>query len=138
MNDPVVQNNQNLVLNGDFNDRLKEWRPSGMIGLAREFYADELVNFMEVGVGASATQVIKAPKTPGARAGYELTFLCELRPGVSWSGESGWLHIRKSGDVLMSIELTKTPDWGRSSRWNSSRGCIKDHWTNWRSSKMTN
>ncbi|MCW0923063.1 Ig-like domain-containing protein [Pseudomonas sp. RG1] len=106
MNDPVVQNNQNLVLNGDFNDRLKEWRPSGMIGLAREFYADELVNFMEVGVGASATQVIKAPKTPGARAGYELTFLCELRPGVSWSGESGWLHIRKSGDVLMSIELT--------------------------------
>lgn len=106
MNEPVVQKNESLLLNGDFNDRLKEWRTSGRVGLASEFYDGELVNFMEVGVGASATQEVKAPKTPGAQAGYELTFLCELRPGVSWSGESGWLRIRKRGEVLMSIELT--------------------------------
>ncbi|MBV4544499.1 Ig-like domain-containing protein [Pseudomonas triticicola] len=106
MNEPVVQKNKSLLLNGDFNERLKEWRTRGRVGLAKEFYEGELVNFMEVGVGASATQEVKAPKTPGARAGYELTFLCELRPGVSWSGESGWLRIRKRGEVLMSIELT--------------------------------
>ncbi len=119
MNEAVVQKNESLLLNGDFNERLREWRTSGRVGLASEFYDGELVNFMEVGVGASATQEVKAPKTPGAHAGYELTFLCELRPGVSWSGESGWLHIRKRGEVLMSIELTA--EEGRSPELENAR-----------------
>lgn len=110
MNEPVIQKNESLVRNGDFNDRLNEWSRSGVVGLASEFYGNDFIRFMEVGVGASATQVVTAPKTPDAGAGYELTFLCELRPGVSWSEESGWLRIRKGSDVLMSIELTVGED----------------------------
>ncbi|WP_434766525.1 Ig-like domain-containing protein [Pseudomonas triticicola] len=110
MNEPVIQKNESLVRNGDFTELLKEWTPRGAVGLASEFYESEFISFMEVGVGASATQAVTVPKTPNASSSYELTFLCELRPGVSWSGESGWLHIRKGRDVLMSIELTAGED----------------------------
>ncbi|HWH86957.1 MAG TPA: hypothetical protein VNV36_09305 [Pseudomonas sp.] len=110
MNDPVIQGNESLVRNGDFSDRLNEWSRSGTVGRAKELYEGDFVNYMEVGAGGVATQVVTAPKTPAASAGYELTFLCELRPGVAWSGEPGCLRIRKDDEVLMSIDLIAGTD----------------------------
>ncbi|WLH34477.1 hypothetical protein PSH79_21480 [Pseudomonas sp. FP2196] len=107
MNEPVIQANESLVRNGDFNNALSHWTRKGLVGVDADIYEGWLTNFMDVGVGGVATQTITVPKKPDTNARYELTFLCELRTGVSWSGDSGWLRILKGGDVLMSIELKK-------------------------------
>ncbi|WP_277759027.1 hypothetical protein [Pseudomonas sp. A34-9] len=105
MNEPVIHAMQSLVRNGDFNEGLSAWTHKGAVGLGAEYYENVFTNYMELGVGGSATQAVVMPLTPAANASYELTFLCELRPGGSWTGEPGWLRIVKGSDVLMSIEL---------------------------------
>jgi hypothetical protein len=110
MNEPIIQANKSLIQNGDFNDKLNGWIRKGVVGLGEELYGSEFTRFMKVGVGASASQDVTVPKTPDATASYELTFLCELRPGVSWSGEPGRLRILKGSDVLMDIELVRNPE----------------------------
>lgn len=105
MSEPIIQAKESLLRNGDFKDLLNHWIDKGTVAIQNEFYESEFIPFMHVGVGASARQEVVVPKKADASASYELTFLCELRPGFDWSGESGWLCILSGSDVLMNTEL---------------------------------
>ncbi|WP_339491057.1 hypothetical protein [Pseudomonas rhizophila] len=81
MNKPIVLANENLVLNGDFEEWIDYWipGPTGDWGTARDWYEEEgqYLRFLTAGNGASVSQALTAPKDPGAQARYVLTFLCE-------------------------------------------------------------
>lgn len=107
MHEPVIQANQSLVLNGDFTHTLDHWTPKGLVGVTSEMYEDAFISFLVAGVGGSVTQQVSVPKKPDAGASYELTFLCEFRPGADWSGQLGTLRILNGNTELMSIELKR-------------------------------
>lgn len=84
MNKPIILANENLVLNGDFEQWIDHWiqePASGYLGTASDWYEEEgqHVRFLTAGNGASVNQALTAPKDPGAQARYVLTFLCETR-----------------------------------------------------------
>ncbi|PNG44055.1 hypothetical protein A1354_19120 [Pseudomonas asplenii] len=107
MHEPVIQANQSLVLNGDFTQQLDHWTDKGAVGLTSEMYEGAFISFLVAGVGGSVTQQVSVPKKPDAGASYELTFLCEFRPGPDWSGQLGRLRILNGNTELMSIELKR-------------------------------
>ncbi|WLH13857.1 hypothetical protein PSH58_05760 [Pseudomonas hefeiensis] len=84
MNKPIILANENLVLNGDFENWIEHWIQGpipGDLAIGMEWYAeeDQYIRFLTAGDGASVSQALTAPKDPGAQARYVLTFLCETR-----------------------------------------------------------
>ncbi|RON51200.1 hypothetical protein BK666_04770 [Pseudomonas frederiksbergensis] len=83
MRDPVIQADQNLVLNGDFKQATTYWakQPANTpyVDVIWELYQGEQTHLLRVGRDASASQVIEAPKALGPDARYVLSFLCEVR-----------------------------------------------------------
>ncbi|SEN51883.1 hypothetical protein [Pseudomonas sp. NFACC39-1] len=84
MNKPIILANENLVLNGDFEESTDYWTEGpiqGDLGVMRDWYDEEgqYLRFLTIGNGASLSQALTAPKDPGAQARYVLTFLCETR-----------------------------------------------------------
>ncbi|MFJ7314057.1 Ig-like domain-containing protein [Pseudomonas sp. NPDC098747] len=99
MDEPVIQANESLVLNGDFT-HLTGWKRGGLIGTATVNYEGNWVNLLEASDEGWVRQVFKIPVEPGINARYTLSFLCEVR-----HIKSGWLRILKGQDVLLAIEL---------------------------------
>ncbi|RON49032.1 Ig-like domain-containing protein [Pseudomonas frederiksbergensis] len=104
MRDPVIQANQNLVLNGDFTEGTDGWtkHPNGTksVTLVYEMYEGELTGYLRISNDASVSQVIVVPKALGADARYVLSFLCEVR----FSG-TGRLVVEMVGSPGNSQEI---------------------------------
>lgn len=69
MNKPIILANENLVLNGDFEQWIDHWiqePASGYLGTASDWYEEEgqHVRFLTAGNGASVNQALTAPKDP--------------------------------------------------------------------------
>lgn len=84
MGNPVIQANQNLVLNGDFllpyaNGWLKQPPNSRGVAIGSEMYNGEMTRFLRISLDASVSQVIVVPKASDAETRYVLSFLCQVR-----------------------------------------------------------
>ncbi|WP_085689478.1 MULTISPECIES: Ig-like domain-containing protein [unclassified Pseudomonas] len=83
MSNQGVLANQNLVINGSFELILTNWtrypRNSPWITVSSQMYNGTPINTLAAGYGASISQEIVAPITPGQAARYVLKFLCESR-----------------------------------------------------------
>ena len=99
MDEPVIQANESLVVNGDFN-RLTGWKTGGLVGITADFHGLDRVNLLEATNGGWVRQTIKIPMEPSVNARYALSFLCEVR-----HVQSGWVRILRKGDELLAIEL---------------------------------
>ncbi|VVO73424.1 hypothetical protein [Pseudomonas fluorescens] len=99
MDEPVIQANESLVLNGDFTN-LKHWEMRGLIGTSVDWYESERVNLLEASNGGWVRQIIKIPMDPGLNARYRLSFLCEVR-----HNQSGWMRVFRGTQELLAIEL---------------------------------
>ncbi len=85
MDEPVIQANESLVVNGDFN-RLTGWKIGGLVGITADFHGLDRVNLLEATNGGWVRQTIKIPMEPSVNARYALSFLCEVR-----HVQSGWV-----------------------------------------------
>ncbi|MCF4994295.1 hypothetical protein GIW70_07670 [Pseudomonas syringae] len=83
MNNPIIQGNKSLVLNGDFRQAMDFWEKgpinASWLGVATEEYESVLTSFLKAGNRSSVSQEFKVPKNPGAQASYSLSFLCETQ-----------------------------------------------------------
>lgn len=83
MSEPIVQANESLVRNGDFEEGFSHWKKAqgnGWLGTASEPDSDGFqIRFLKAGNGASVSQALTVPKDPGAEARYVLSFQCETR-----------------------------------------------------------
>ncbi len=83
MSNHGVLANQNLVINGSFELILTNWtqypKNSPWITVSSQMYNGTPINTLAAGYGASISQEIVAPITPGQEARYVLKFLCESR-----------------------------------------------------------
>lgn len=109
MGNPVIQANQNLILNGDFllpytNGWLKQPPNSRGVVIGTEMYNGEMTRFLRISLDASVSQVIVAPKTLEADVGYVLSFLCEVRSGVA-----GRLVVAMADKPEIKQEIVLTP-----------------------------
>ncbi|KAA0986048.1 hypothetical protein [Pseudomonas sp. ANT_J28] len=112
MSEPIIQANESLVLNGDFEESCSHWKAgpvnSNWLGTTTEEYEGEWISFLKAGNKSSVSQALKIPVDPGAQARYVLSFLCEMRHieagklVVSIDGQSETLEI--------SLQPGKPPD----------------------------
>lgn len=83
MGNQGVLANQNLVAYGSFESILTGWteypKNSRWVTVSSQKYNGEDINTLSAGYGASVSQEIVAPITPGLEAQYVLKFLCESR-----------------------------------------------------------
>ena len=107
MNEPIIQANHNLVINGDFTQGKTEWKTTGSVGVGEDDSPGGRVKLLMLSHEGWASQEINIPKTPDIDAQYKLCFLCETA-----HTESGWLRVFKGTQALLEIELLpgSTPD----------------------------
>ena len=107
MNEPIVLANENLVLNGDFEEGLSHWKKGPVngdwVGTVEEMHEGFLIRLLEAGNQASVSQALKIPQEPGAQARYVISFLCEMR-----HTEAGKLVIGIDG-VADELEIPLRP-----------------------------
>jgi hypothetical protein len=108
MNDPVIQANASLVLNGDFTKGLQEWvkAPGSQrkIGHGGDSYQGEHILYMTAVAEGSASQQVEVPKKQQADVWYTLRLLYENTAALS-----GWLVVKVDGGAEEAIELKPTP-----------------------------
>lgn len=104
MFEPVIQANDNLVLNGDFREALEFWEKGDNpreISVTGEEYENVQIKVLTAGNCASVSQQFTLPLEPGASARYVLSFLYETRhtdPGKM-------LITAENGTLLREIRL---------------------------------
>lgn len=110
MNEPIVQANHNLVVNGDFTQGKTGWKTMGITGIGEDDSEWGRIKLLILSHEGWASQEIEIPKTPGIDAQYKLSFLCETD-----HTESGWLRVYNETDELLKVELLpgSTPDLGQ-------------------------
>jgi hypothetical protein len=81
MREPIIQADQNLVVNGDFNKALQGWTKGPVspasTAVMQDFYDGEFINYLRTARGASLYQKFPVPKAISARVRYSLSFLYE-------------------------------------------------------------
>ncbi|CAI8744963.1 Carboxypeptidase regulatory-like domain-containing protein [Pseudomonas sp. IT-P395] len=100
MNDPIVQVNENLVCNGDFEERFEYWARTGTVAIGTAYYDNTPVKHIKAPKGAGVTQDVTLPRDPDGNGAYWLSFLWE-----SSFGQSGWVKISQDGINHYCIEL---------------------------------
>jgi hypothetical protein len=120
MRNPVIQANQNLVVNGDFSQAIDNWtkHPSNTRGVSpgEECYQGQMIRFLRVGNGASVSQVVVVPKALGSEARYVLSFLCEVR----YSG-TGRVLIEMVDQPQKNQEIFLSPGQARNEEEDRAR-----------------
>lgn len=105
MNEPVIQADTSLILNGDFSQGLTQWTKgshnSHLIATQSDWYEGERIRYLFMQDGASVSQSMGLPVDRSADARYVLSFLCENRHTAP-----GQLVIRVDGSSeQLDIEL---------------------------------
>jgi len=105
MNEPVIQADTSLILNGDFSQGLTQWTKgshnSHLIATQSDWYEGERIRYLFMQDGASVSQSMGLPVDRSADARYVLSFLCENRHTAP-----GQLVIRVDGSgEQLDIEL---------------------------------
>ncbi|KHA71088.1 hypothetical protein NZ35_22445 [Pseudomonas chlororaphis] len=101
MNDPLVQVNENLVCNGDFEERFECWKKTGAVGLGTAYYDNTDIRHIKAPKGAGVTQDVTLPRDPDGKGAYWLSFLWE-----SSFSQSGWVRISQGETEHYRVELT--------------------------------
>lgn len=99
MNDPVVQTNENLVCNGDFEDGFECWARTGRVAIGTAYY-NKPIKHIKAPKGTGVTQDVTLPANPGGNGAYWLSFLWQ-----SSFGQSGWVKISQGEINHYCIEL---------------------------------
>ncbi|VVO78438.1 hypothetical protein [Pseudomonas fluorescens] len=111
MNEPIIQANESLIRNGDFEKGFSDWKKGltspGSLGLASEIHEGVLIRFLKSGNRSSVSQPLRVPKDPGAQARYILGFWCETR-----HTEAGMLKISSDGQQE-TLEIPLRPGASR-------------------------
>jgi hypothetical protein len=100
MSDPVVRMNENLVCNGDFEERFECWARTGTVVIGTAYYENKPVKHLKAPKGAGVTQDVTLPRDPDGNGAYWLSFLWE-----SSFGQSGWVKISQGEAEHYRIEL---------------------------------
>jgi hypothetical protein len=100
MNDSIVQVNENLVCNGDFEERFECWARTGVVAIGTAYYDNTPVKHIKAPKGAGVTQDLTLPRDPGGNGVYWLSFLWE-----SSFSQSGWVRISQGETEHYRIEL---------------------------------
>jgi hypothetical protein len=83
MNKPIIQGNESLIRNGDFEQGFSNWKKGpinqGWLSRASEINDGELIPLLKSGNKSSVSQILTIPKDPGVPARYVLSFWCETR-----------------------------------------------------------
>ncbi|WP_223490709.1 hypothetical protein [Pseudomonas sp. A-RE-19] len=119
MNSPVIQANESLVQNGDFEQGFSNWKKGptnpDWLGTASEIYEGVPTRFLKAGNESSVSQSLEVPKDPGAQARYVLSFLCETR-----HTESGKLVVSIDGQTE-ELEILLPPGEPRDAEEDQAR-----------------
>lgn len=100
MSDPVVQMNENLVCNGDFEERFDFWVRTGTVAIGTAYYNNAPIKHIKAPKGAGVTQDVTLPRDPDGNGIYWLSFLWE-----SSFSQSGYVRISQGGIEHHRIEL---------------------------------
>ncbi|WP_454562903.1 hypothetical protein [Pseudomonas sp. AIG] len=101
MNEPIVQANRNLLLNGDFSEGTQGWKKSGpSIGIAEDWYEGERIMLLHLSHNSAVSQALEVPRKTAGDAQYRLSFLCE-----TIHQQSGWLRVFKGTEEILTVEL---------------------------------
>lgn len=104
MSEPIIQANRSLVLNGDFIQGKDNWIHKGLVTTGEENYEGDRIKLVNITNGASLSQDLVIPKTPGTEAQYKLSFLAQ-----TVHEEPALLIISKGTLTLAEIELKPAP-----------------------------
>jgi hypothetical protein len=81
MREPIIQADQNLLLNGDFSEELNHWKKGslnpGSAAVMADFHGAEYINYLRAARGSSVFQSFLAPKSISPHVRYCLSFLYE-------------------------------------------------------------
>lgn len=100
MNNPIVQVNENLVCNGDFEERFDCWARTGTVAIGLAYYDNTPVKHIKAPKGTGVTQDVTLPRDPDGNGAYWLSFLWE-----SSFSQSGWVRISQGEIEHYRIEL---------------------------------
>ncbi|WP_311882778.1 MULTISPECIES: Ig-like domain-containing protein [unclassified Pseudomonas] len=100
MNDPVVQANENLVCNGEFEEAFEFWTRTGRVLIGTAYYDNMPVKHIKAPKGAGISQDVTLPKDLDGNGTYWLSFLWE-----SSFNQSGWVRISQGETEHHFIEL---------------------------------
>ncbi|WP_460409873.1 MULTISPECIES: Ig-like domain-containing protein [unclassified Pseudomonas] len=100
MNNPIVQVNENLVCNGDFEERFDCWARTGAVAIGLAYYDNTPVKHIKAPKGTGVTQDVRLPRDPDGNGAYWLSFLWE-----SSFSQSGWVRISQGEIEHYRIEL---------------------------------
>jgi hypothetical protein len=101
MNDPIVQVSENLVCNGDFEERFECWARTGVVAIGTAYYDNTPVKHIKAPKGAGVTQDVTLPGDTDGKGAYWLSFLWE-----SSFNQSGWVRISQGEIEHYRVELT--------------------------------
>jgi hypothetical protein len=111
MNEPVIQADQNLIINGEFSQVLDHWtkgstNPTNIDTGSSEYFEDGLVEirYLIASDEASVYQEFRVPKTLGPDVRYVLSFLHE-----TYNTVPGRLVIEVLRQVVETLELPLNP-----------------------------
>ena len=111
MNEPVIQADQNLIINGEFSQALDHWtrgstNPTNVDTGSSEYFEDGLVEirYLIASDEASVYQEFRVPKTLGPNVRYVLSFLHE-----TYNTVPGRLVIEVERQVVETLELPLNP-----------------------------
>ncbi|WP_434709710.1 hypothetical protein J3P75_06625 [Pseudomonas sp. R1-1] len=109
MNDPIVQVNENLICNGDFEERFECWARTGVVAIGTAYYDNRPVKHIKAPKGAGVTQDVTLPRDPDGKGAYWLSFLWE-----SSFSQSGWVRISQGETEHYRIELKPVGEPGQA------------------------
>jgi hypothetical protein len=101
MSDPVVQMNENLVCNGDFEEGFECWTRTGRVAIGTAYYDNTPIKHIKAPKGAGVTQDVTLPGDTDGKGAYWLSFLWE-----SSFNQSGWVRISQGETEHYRVELT--------------------------------
>jgi hypothetical protein len=111
MNEPIIQANESLIRNGDFEQGFSHWKKGPInpswLSRASEFHEGEFIPLLKSGNKSSVSQSLEVPKDPIEQARYVLSFWCETR-----HTEAGKLKISIDGQQE-TLEILLPPGASR-------------------------
>ncbi|WKV88718.1 hypothetical protein LJU32_25790 [Pseudomonas sp. B21_DOA] len=109
MNEPIVQVNENLVCNGDFEERFECWARTGTVAIGTAYYDNTPIKHMKAPKGGGVTQDVTLPRDPDGKGAYWLSFLWE-----SSFSQSGWVRVSQGETEHYRIELKPDGEAGQA------------------------
>ncbi|EJM19201.1 hypothetical protein PMI22_02971 [Pseudomonas sp. GM21] len=111
MNEPIIQANESLIRNGDFEQGFSHWKKGeenqSWLSRASEFHEHAFITLLKSGNKSSVSQSLEVPKDPIEQARYVLSFWCETR-----HTEAGKLKISIDGQQE-TLEILLPPGASR-------------------------